>query len=159
MHLLASNFEMMEKMGVKPPDPGGFSSLWSQVPGAGSPPGSAEAIEAAYRDWLALFGAVPKKDYEDLKKKHQALESEAERLRQAMQSMAKGMAGFKEAPEVMKPWMDLAERTLKDYMGWLSEFQAKDAAGDKAKSPEAVNKELQSENEKTGSAGPKGGGA
>jgi len=100
-----------------------FISKMSELMPALTPhPLSSEKMDEFYREWLAFFDAVPRKDHEELKKKVTALEKECEQLRGTLENIVQGMAGLKAFPETMNPWLELARKAMASHMEWLSEF-------------------------------------
>ena len=123
MTLFASNLEALEKMMKMAGQGTDWAGMWKNVPGMPKAPFPPETMENFHREWLGLFGAVPAKDYEDLKKKAAALEAQCEELKKALEEVARGMAGMKEMPEVIKPWLELADQAAKTHVEWFSEFR------------------------------------
>lgn len=85
-------------------------------------PLSSEKMDEFYREWLAFFDAVPRKDHEELKMKVTALERECEQLRGTLENLVQGMAGLKMFPEAMNPWLELARKAMAAHMEWLEGF-------------------------------------
>jgi hypothetical protein len=127
MDLAARNLNSLEKAPAWsagwPEDAGtAWLAMWQSIPGAPKAPYSPEAMERFYREWLSFFGAVPRKDYEDLKQKFEALLAQREGMGKAMEAISQSLSGFKEVPEAMKPWLEFVDKAAKAQMEWLSDL-------------------------------------
>ena len=119
----SQNVQTMEKMMAFTGADKTFISKMSELMPALTPqPLSSDKMDEFYREWLAFFDAVPRKDHEELKKKVTALEKECEQLRGTLENIVQGMAGLKAFPETMNPWLELARKAMASHMEWLSEF-------------------------------------
>lgn len=119
----SQNVQTMEKMMAFTGADKTFVSKMSELMPALTPhPLSSEKMDEFYREWLAFFDAVPRKDHEALKSKVTALEKECEQLRRSLENVVQGVAGLKVFPEAMNPWLELARKTVAAHMEWLTEF-------------------------------------
>jgi len=127
----SNNIQAMEKvMAFAGTDKTFVSKMSELVPTLTPMPLSSEKMDDFYREWLAFFDAVPRKDHEELKKKVTALEKECEQLRGTLENLVQGIAGLKAFPEAMNPWLELARKAVTAHMEWLSEFsKIKNAQG------------------------------
>jgi len=96
--------------------------FWKGLPGLAPPPFSPEKMEDLTREWLLLFGAVPQKDHDELKRELEQKEAEVAMLRQALENMVRGLSTLEEAPEALKPWLELADKTAKAQVEWFGEL-------------------------------------
>ncbi|HPC74688.1 MAG TPA: hypothetical protein P5551_09400 [Syntrophales bacterium] len=119
----SNNIQAMEKvMAFAGADKTFVSKMSELVPTLTPMPLSSEKMDDFYREWLAFFDAVPRKDHEALKGKVTALEKECDQLRGTLENLVQGMTGLKHFPETMNPWLELARKTMAAHMEWLSEF-------------------------------------
>ena len=119
----SQNVQAMEKMmSVTGADKTFLSKMSELMPALTPHPLSSEKMDEFYREWLAFFDAVPRKDHEELKKKVMALEKECEQLRGTLENLVQGMTGLKYFPEAMNPWLELARKAMAAHMEWLKEF-------------------------------------
>jgi len=131
----SQNVQAMEKMmSFTGADKTFLSKMSELMPSLSPHPLSSEKMDEFYREWLAFFDAVPRKDHEELKKKVMALEKECEQLRGTLENLVQGIAGLKAFPEAMNPWLELARKAMSAHMEWLSEFgKIKNVPGKKEK--------------------------
>lgn len=120
LSLWAENLSAMEKLAAGRDAPDWFK-LMQHFSGAASPPFSPELMQRFYGEWLAFFGAVPRKDYEEMEKKVAELAAEVDRLRSLISNMSRSMAAAASSQEVLKPWMELAQQAMKVNLRWLNE--------------------------------------
>jgi hypothetical protein len=92
------------------------------VPGVSPQPFMVTEINEMHRQWLAVFNAVPRGDYNNLKKRLVAVEEESERLRNTLNQITGAMTSLRNLPEAMAPWLELAQMTMKSHMEWMSEL-------------------------------------
>ena len=126
----ASNLEALKKLtgsgvGVEP-----WYDLWKSVPGVPEPPFPIKDIDEIQRIWLAVFDAVPRRDYDNLKERLTAVEEECAKLRSTLNQVTAAMTGLRNLPEAMIPWLELAQMTMKSHMKWLSELGKSWQAGE-----------------------------
>lgn len=120
----SSNIQAMEKvMAFSGADKTFISKMSELVPTLTPMPLSSEKMDEFYREWLAFFDAVPRKDHEALKGKVTALEKECEQLRGTLDNLVQGLAGLKYFPEAMNPWLELARKAMAAHMEWLEDFR------------------------------------
>lgn len=135
----ASNLEVLKRLtgsGVKV-EP--WYELWKSVPGVPKPPFPIKDkdIDEIQRIWLAVFDAVPRRDYDNLKERLTAVEEECEKLRSTLNQVTAAMTGLRNLPEAMIPWLELAQMTMKSHMKWLSELGKSWQAGENNRSERA----------------------
>jgi hypothetical protein len=138
MEYAAGNMKLMEKSSGWPQDArAAWLKMWPSLPGFPAPPMAPEGMERLYREWLALFGAVPLKDYEELKARVEELEAQRERAGKAMDLLAQGMADLKDVPEAMKPWMEFMDKAAKAQMEWFAGLgKPREAGSSQGKGPD-----------------------
>ncbi len=119
----SQNVQAMEKMmSFTGADKTFLSKMTELMPSLTPHPLTSEKMDEFYREWLAFFDAVPRKDHEALKQKVTALEKECEQLRSSLDNLVQGVAGLKAFPEAMNPWLEMARKTVAAHMEWLTEF-------------------------------------
>jgi hypothetical protein len=122
--LYASNLEALEKMaaaaGMEKPT---WSKFGEYLPAISPPPFSSEEMDAFYSEWLSFLGAVPKSDFEALRKKTAALEEECDQLRQSLDMLVHGLSGVQQIPAAMNQWVDLAKTLTAVHREWFADFR------------------------------------
>ncbi len=118
----AANLEVLKRLTGTGVGTEQWYDLWKSVPGVPEPPLPIEDVDEAQRMWLAIFGAVPRRDYDNLKGRLAVVEEECEKLRSALNQVTQAMTGLKNLPETMAPWLQLAQMTINNHMDWLSEL-------------------------------------
>jgi hypothetical protein len=120
----SSNIETMKKaMAFAGADKTFISKMSELVPTLTPMPLASEKMDEFYREWLAFFDAVPRKDHEALESKVMALEKECDQLRKTLENLVQMTSGFKLMPEAMNPWLELARKAVAAHMEWLEEFK------------------------------------
>jgi len=106
--------------------PGNDVQNWSETlksfPGLTTPPLPVNDAKEIHRQWLALFNAVPKYDYDILKERLATVEEECGKLRHTLNEVTKAMSNLKNLPETMVPWLEITQDAVKSHMEWLSEI-------------------------------------
>ena len=125
----ASNLEVLKKLTGSGAEAEHWYDLWKSIPGVPKPPLPIKDIDEAQRIWLAVFDAVPRRDYDNLKERLTAVEEECEKLRSTLDQVTAAMTGFTNLPDAMTPWLELAQTTMKSHMRWLSELGSSWQAG------------------------------
>ena len=109
----ASNLEVLKKLTDFGAEAQHWHELWKSVPGVPKPPLPFKDIDEGQRIWLAVFDAVPRRDYDNLKERLAAVEEECEKLRSTLNQVTAAMTGLRNLPEAMAPWLELAQITMK----------------------------------------------
>jgi hypothetical protein len=126
----ASNLEVLKRLTGSGAEAEHWYDLWKSVPGVPKPPLPIKDIDEAQRIWLALFDAVPRRDYDNLKERLAAVEEECAKLRSTLNQVTAAMTGLGDLPEAMAPWLEVAQMTMKSHMKWLSELGKNWQAGE-----------------------------
>ena len=120
----SQNVQALEKMMALAGADRSFTSKLSDVMPTLTPlPLSGEKTDEFYREWLSFFDAVPRKDHDELKARLAAVEAECEQLKETLEKLVQGMAGFKVLPEAMNPWLELARKAMSAHIEWLRKFR------------------------------------
>lgn len=122
--LMASNLEFLQKTMPKTgAETSEWFKAWESLPGLSKPPFSTETMEKSYREWLSFLGAVPRSDYEALKNRTDALETECEKLKQTIETLVENASNYPGVSGMVSPWLELARKTMDAHMEWLKQFQ------------------------------------
>jgi len=130
----ASNLEVLKRLTGPGVGVEHWYDLWKSVPGVPKPPLPIKDIDEVQRMWLAVFDAVPRRDYDNLKERLTAVEEESEKLRSTLNQVTGAMTRLKNLPETMAPWLELGQMTMKNHMQWLTELGKNWQAGEDSRS-------------------------
>jgi hypothetical protein len=121
----SSNIELWKKVISSGTDVQDWYDILEVTPGVPQPPFAVEEINEIHRQWLALFGAVPRRDYNALKERLVAVEEECGKLRYTLNEVMTAMSDLKQLPETMTPWLEFAKTAMKSHMDWLNQLGQK----------------------------------
>lgn len=130
----ASNLEVLQRVTKPGAEIEHWHDLWKSVPGLREPSFPIKDIEEAQRMWLAVFDAVPRRDYDNLKERLSAVEEECEKLRSTLNQVTEAMTSLRNLPEAIAPWLELAQMTMESHMQWLAELGKRWQAGENSHS-------------------------
>ena len=80
------------------------------------------SVQEIHRQWLALYDAVPKSDYDALHGRLETVEEECEKLRNTLHELTAAMVNLENLPKKMTPWLELAQNAMQSHMEWLGEL-------------------------------------
>jgi hypothetical protein len=100
--------------------------IWDEIrkinPGLNPPPVPFDSIQEMHRQWLSLYNAVPRYDYDTLQERLDTVEAECEKLRTTLQELTTAMVDLENLPKKMAPWLELAQNAMQSHMEWLGEL-------------------------------------
>jgi chaperonin cofactor prefoldin len=118
----SSNVELWKSMMNREQGLQNWEEILKVFPGLTPPPVLFENVQEMHRQWLALFNAVPKSDYDALQDRLETIEAECETLKNTLQEITTAMVDFENLPKKMAPWLELGQDVMKRHIDWLGEL-------------------------------------
>ena len=122
MLFCSSNIELWNSMMNREKGQQQWDEILNSYPRLTPPLVSLQNIQEVHRQWLTLFEAVPKRDYDVLKERLETVEEECEKLRNTLQELTTAMVDLEHLPQKMAPWLELAQNAMQSHMEWLGEL-------------------------------------